>query len=106
MVSFTPLHNYVLIKRMESEAKTSGGIFIPDTATKEKPTDGEVIAVGKGSRNDKGELIALEVKVGDIVVFGKWSGTEIKLGEDTFIVLKENEILGIKHGNNAAHKAA
>jgi chaperonin GroES len=93
-MSFRPLHDRVLIKRIEAEEKTAGGIIIPDTA-KEKPQEGEVVAVGPGAVNDKGERVALDVKAGDRVLFGKWNGTEIKLDGQDLIIMKENEIMGV-----------
>ena len=105
-MSFRPLHDRVLVKRIEAEEKTKGGIIIPDTA-KEKPQEGEVVAVGSGTRNEKGELVALDVKVGDRILFGKWSGTEIKLDGDDLLIMKESDILGVleataKKGKKAA----
>jgi len=94
MRTFRPLHDRVLVKRIESEGKTAGGIIIPDTA-KEKPIEGEVIAVGPGTRDADGKINALDVKVGDRVVFGKWSGTEIKLNGEDYSVMKESDIMGI-----------
>lgn len=94
MVKFRPLHDRVMVKRIESEAKTAGGIIIPDTA-KEKPQEGEVIAVGAGARSENGSLIALDVKPGDKVLFGKWSGTEIKVDGQDYLVMKESDIVGI-----------
>jgi len=95
MAEFKPLGDRVLVRRLEAEQKTKGGIIIPDTA-KEKPIEGEVLAVGSGARKDDGSLIAPEVKVGDRIVFGKWSGTEVKIsGEDDLIVMKESDIFGI-----------
>ena len=93
-MSFKPLHDRVLVRRIEQESKTSGGIIIPDTA-KEKPIEGEVIAVGEGSRDEAGKLVALSVKKGDKVVFGKWSGTEVKLGDEELLIMKESDIFGI-----------
>ena len=93
-MSFRPLGDRVLVKRVEEEAKTKGGIIIPDTA-KEKPQEGEVVAVGPGNRNDKGEQVALDVKAGDRILFGKWGGTEVKLGGEDLLILKESDILGI-----------
>ncbi len=93
-VKFRPMHDRVLIKRIEETEKTKGGIIIPDTA-KEKPQEGEVIAVGTGKRDDQGKVHALEVKAGDRVLFGKYSGTEVKFDGDEFVVLREDEILGI-----------
>lgn len=92
--TFRPLHDRVVVKRVESEEKTKGGIIIPDTA-KEKPAEGEVIAVGSGVRDDKGNLIALDVKVGDRVLFGKWSGTEVKLDGVDLLIMKEADIMGV-----------
>ncbi len=91
---FRPLHDRVVVKRVEEETKTRGGIIIPDTA-KEKPMQGEVIAVGPGARNEKGELQALDVKVGDRILFGKWSGTEVKLDGDELLIMKESDIMGV-----------
>ncbi|ADU12872.1 MULTISPECIES: co-chaperone GroES [Asticcacaulis] len=93
-MSFRPLGDRVLVKRVEEEAKTKGGIIIPDTA-KEKPQEGEVVAVGPGARNEKGEQVALDVKVGDRVLFGKWGGTEVKLNGEDLLILKESDILGV-----------
>jgi len=92
--SFRPLHDRVVVCRVESEAKTAGGIIIPDTA-KEKPQEGEVIAVGPGARDENGKLVALDVKVGDRVLFGKWSGTEVKLDGKDMLIMKESDIMGI-----------
>jgi len=89
-----PLHDRVLVRRLESETKTAGGIIIADTA-KEKPTEGEVIAVGAGTRDENGKLQALDVKAGDRVLFGKWSGTEVKLDGEELLIMKESDILGI-----------
>lgn len=94
MTKFTPLKDRVLIKRAEQEVKTPGGIIIPDTA-KEKPIEGEVIAVGSGTRDEKGVLHALDVKVGDKVLFAKWGGNEVKIDGEEFIILKESDILGV-----------
>ncbi|MDR0624919.1 MAG: co-chaperone GroES [Holosporales bacterium] len=93
-MSFRPLHDRVLVKRIESSEKTPGGIIIPDTA-KEKPVEGEVVAVGPGVPDENGKLRALDVKVGDRVLFGKWSGTEVKLDNGDFLVMKESDIFGI-----------
>lgn len=92
--SFRPLHDRVVVRRVESEAKTAGGIIIPDTA-KEKPQEGEVVAVGSGARDDSGKLVALEVKAGDRVLFGKWSGTEVKIDGEDLLIMKESDIMGI-----------
>ena len=94
MVKFTPLHDRVLVRRIEADEKTAGGIIIPDTA-KEKPQEGEVIAVGEGARDDDGDRIKLDVKKGDRILFGKWSGTEVKLDGEDLIIMKESDILGI-----------
>ena len=91
---FRPLHDRVVVRRIEQDAKTKGGIIIPDTA-KEKPQEGEVIAAGPGSRNEKGELVTLDVKAGDQILFGKWSGTEVKIDGEELLVMKESDILGI-----------
>lgn len=93
-MAFTPLHDRVTVRRVESEEKTAGGLIIPDSA-KEKPSEGEVVAVGAGTRDDDGERIALDVKPGDRVLFGKWSGTEINLDGEELLIMKESDILGI-----------
>ena len=93
-MSFRPLHDRVLVRRVEAEEKTAGGIIIPDSA-KEKPAEGQVIAVGEGTRDDDGDRIPLDVKVGDRVLFGKWSGTEVKIGGEDLLIMKESDILGI-----------
>ena len=93
-MSFRPLHDRVVVKRLEQEEKTAGGIIIPDTA-KEKPSQGEVIAVGPGARGEDGKLVALDVKAGDRVLFGKWSGTEVKIDGQDLLIMKESDILGI-----------
>ncbi len=93
-ISFRPLHDRVVVRRVESEEKTRGGIIIPDTA-KEKPAEGEIVAVGTGARNDKGELVALDVKAGDRVLFGKWSGTEVKIDGEDLLIMKESDIMGV-----------
>ena len=93
-MKFRPLHDRVVIRRVEEEAKTKGGIIIPDTA-KEKPMEGEVMAVGPGARGDDGKILPLDVKAGDRVLFGKWSGTEVKLDGDELIIMKEGDIMGI-----------
>jgi chaperonin GroES len=92
--SFRPLHDRVLVRRVEAEEKTAGGIIIPDTA-KEKPQEGEVLAVGPGARDEDGEYIAMDVKVGDRILFGKWSGTEIKLNGEDLLIMKESDIMGV-----------
>ncbi len=93
-ISFRPLHDRVVVRRVESEAKTKGGIIIPDTA-KEKPQEGEIVAVGTGARDEAGKVVALDVKVGDRVLFGKWSGTEVKLDGEDLLIMKEADIMGV-----------
>jgi chaperonin GroES len=93
-MKFRPLHDRVVVKRIEQEEKTKGGIIIPDTA-KEKPQEGEVIAVGPGGRNEDGEIVPLDVKAGDRVLFGKWSGTEVKIDGEELLIMKESDLLGI-----------
>ncbi|MGO9816959.1 MAG: co-chaperone GroES [Acidocella sp.] len=94
MANFRPLHDRVVVRRITAEEKTAGGIIIPDTA-KEKPQEGEVVAAGPGARNETGALVALEVKAGDRVLFGKWSGTEVKINGEDLLIMKESDILGI-----------
>ena len=91
---FRPLHDRVVVRRIEAEEKTSGGIIIPDTA-KEKPQEGEVVAVGAGARDDSGQLVELSVKAGDRILFGKWSGTEVKIDGEELLIMKESDLLGI-----------
>ena len=93
-MKFRPLGDRVLIKRIAEEEKTKGGIIIPDTA-KEKPQEGEVVAVGPGARNDKGDVVALDVKAGDRILFGKWSGTEVKVDGQDLLIMKESDVLGV-----------
>jgi chaperonin GroES len=93
-MAFRPLHDRVVVKRLEGEEKTKGGIIIPDTA-KEKPQEGKIIAVGPGGRDETGKLTPLDVKAGDRVLFGKWSGTEVKIGDEELLIMKESDILGI-----------
>ncbi len=93
-LKFRPLHDRVVVRRVESEQKTAGGIIIPDTA-KEKPQEGEILAVGPGGRDESGKLVALDVKVGDRVLFGKWSGTEVKLNGEDLLIMKEADIMGV-----------
>ena len=104
-MGFRPLHDRVLIRRVEAEEKTSGGIIIPDTA-KEKPMEGEVVAVGPGARGEDGKLQPLDVKAGDRVLFGKWSGTEVKLDGEELLIMKETDIMGIIQGSPAGKKKA
>ena len=102
---FTPLHDRVVVRRIEGEEKTKGGLIIPDTA-KEKPSEGEVIAVGEGARKDSGELIPMAVKAGDRILFGKWSGTEVKIEGEDLLIMKESDVLGIIQSGAKAAKAA
>ncbi len=104
-MKFQPLHDRVLVRRIDSEEKTAGGIIIPDTA-KEKPSEGEIIAVGEGLRDDDGKRIPLDVKVGDRVLFGKWSGTEVKIDGEDLLIMKESDIMGVITGVESAKKAA
>jgi len=104
-MKFRPLHDRVVVRRLEEDTKTAGGIIIPDTA-KEKPMEGEVLAVGPGGRNDKGEIVALDVKAGDRVLFGKWSGTEVKLDGEEILIMKESDIMGVLKSAKSARKAA
>jgi chaperonin GroES len=100
---FRPLHDRVLVRRVEQDSKTAGGIIIPDTA-KEKPQEGEVVAAGAGTRGEDGKLHPLDVKAGDRILFGKWSGTEVKLEGEDLIIMKESDILGVVEGKKAAAK--
>ena len=93
-MKFRPLHDRVVVRRLDSDEKTAGGIIIPDSA-KEKPMEGKVVAVGPGARNEKGDLNVLDVKAGDIVLFGKWSGTEVKIDGEDLLIMKESDIMGI-----------
>ena len=104
-MKFRPLHDRVVVKRIDAEEKTAGGIIIPDTA-KEKPQTGEVIAVGPGGRDESGKLTPLDVKAGDHVLFGKWSGTEVKLDGTDYLIMKESDIMGILEGSSSKKKAA
>jgi len=104
-MTFKPLHDRVLLRRVESDTKTRGGIIIPDTA-KEKPQEGEVLAVGPGARDESGKLVPLDVKAGDRVLFGKWSGTEVKIDGEDLLIMKESDILGIIEGVAEATKKA
>ena len=92
--NFRPLHDRVVVRRVESEEKTKGGIIIPDTA-KEKPQEGEIVAVGSGARDDSGKVVPLDVKAGDRILFGKWSGTEVKLNGEDLLIMKESDIMGV-----------
>ena len=104
-MSFRPLHDRVVVRRLDAEEKTAGGIIIPDTA-QEKPMEGEVIAAGPGARNEAGQIVPLEVKAGDRILFGKWSGTEVKLDGQELLIMKESDIMGIIEGQPATKKAA
>ncbi len=104
-MKFRPLHDRVVVKRLTAEEKTAGGIIIPDTA-QEKPMQGEVIAVGPGGRDEAGKLIPIDLKVGDIVLFGKWSGTEVKIDGKDLLIMKESDIMGVLEGEVAKKKAA
>src|SRR5512142_573109 len=102
-MKFRPLHDRVVIRRLESEEKTKAGIIIPDTA-KEKPQEGEVVAVGPGGRDEAGKLIPIDLKAGDRILFGKWSGTEVKIDGTEYLIMKESDVMGIVEGKSAATK--
>ena len=104
-MKFRPLHDRVLVRRVESDERTSGGIIIPDTA-KEKPMEGEILAVGPGARDERGQLQPLDIKAGDRVLFGKWSGTEIRLDGEELLIMKESDIMGVIEGAGKAKKTA
>lgn len=104
-MKFRPLHDRVVVRRVEEEAKTAGGIIIPDSA-QEKPSQGEIIAVGAGARGEDGKIVALDVKVGDRVIFGKWSGTEVKIDGQELLIMKESDIMGVLEGAASKKKAA
>jgi chaperonin GroES len=104
-MAFRPLHDRILVRRIEADEKTAGGIIIPDTA-KEKPQEGEVLAVGPGARNESGQLEPLDVKVGDRILFGKWSGTEIRLDGEDLLIMKESDVMGIIENVAGMKKAA
>ena len=104
-MNFRPLHDRVVVRRLNAEEKTAGGIIIPDTA-QEKPMEGEIIAAGPGARNEQGQLVALDVKAGDRVLFGKWSGTEVKISGEELLIMKESDIMGIVDASVAKKKAA
>ena len=104
-MQFRPLHDRVVVRRIEADEKTAGGIIIPDTA-KEKPQEGEIVAAGLGGRNEKGELVPLDVKAGDRILFGKWSGTEVKINGEDLLIMKESDILGVIEKAAAFKKAA
>ena len=104
-MKFRPLHDRVVVRRIDAEEKTTGGIIIPDTA-KEKPMEGEVIAAGPGARNEQGQIVPLEVKAGDRILFGKWSGTEVRIDGEELLIMKETDIMGIVDATVARKKAA
>ena len=104
-MKFRPLHDRVVVRRLEAEEKTAGGIIIPDTA-KEKPMEGEIIAAGPGARDEAGKLVPLDVKAGDKILFGKWSGTEVKLDGEDLMIMKESDIMGIIEGQPTAKRKA
>ena len=104
-MKFRPLHDRVVVRRVESEEKTAGGIIIPDTA-KEKPQEGEIIAVGPGARDEAGKLVPLDVKTGDRILFGKWSGTEVKIDGEDLLIMKESDVMGIIEGKAVARRKA
>ena len=104
-MKFRPLHDRVVVRRVTAEEKSRGGIIIPDTA-QEKPMEGEVIAAGAGARNEQGQIVALDVKAGDRILFGKWSGTEVKIDGEELLIMKESDIMGIIEGTVAKKKAA
>ena len=104
-MKFRPLHDRVVVRRIESEDKTTGGIIIPDTA-KEKPQEGEVIAVGPGGRDEAGKLLPIDLKVGDRILFGKWSGTEVKIDGEELLIMKESDVMGVIEGKAGVRRAA
>ncbi|MBO1909405.1 co-chaperone GroES [Microvirga sp. 3-52] len=104
-MTFRPLHDRVVVRRIEAEEKTAGGIIIPDTA-KEKPQEGEIVAVGPGARDESGKIAALDVKAGDRVLFGKWSGTEVRINGQDLLIMKESDIMGVIEQTAEAQKAA
>ena len=104
-MKFKPLHDRVVVRRIDEETKTAGGIIIPDTA-KEKPMQGEIVAVGPGARNERGDLVPMTVKAGERVLFGKWSGTEVKIDGTEYLIMKESDIMGVLEAKPASKKAA
>lgn len=104
-MKFRPLHDRVVVRRLEGEAKTAGGIIIPDTA-KEKPQEGEIVAVGAGARDESGKIVPLDVKTGDRVIFGKWSGTEVKIDGEDLLIMKESDIMGVVETTSSSKKKA
>lgn len=104
-MKFRPLHDRVVVRRLEGDERTAGGIIIPDTA-KEKPQEGEIVAVGAGARDEQGKIVPLDVKVGDRILFGKWSGTEVKIDGEDLLIMKESDVMGVIEGSAKARKAA
>jgi chaperonin GroES len=104
-MKFRPLHDRVVVRRLEEDAKTAGGIIIPDTV-KEKPMQGEIVAAGPGARDEAGKVVPLDVKAGDRVLFGKWSGTEVKIDGEDLLIMKESDIMGVLEGKAKVHAAA
>ena len=104
-MNFSPLHDRVLVRRIEGDEKTAGGLLIPDSA-KEKPQEGEVVAIGAGERKDSGELVPMSVKAGDKILFGKWSGAEVKIDNEDLLIMKESDILGVITKSKTAKKSA
>jgi chaperonin GroES len=104
-MKFRPLHDRVMVRRVDPETKTAGGLIIPDTV-QEKPMEGEIVAVGPGARNEKGPVVPLDVKAGDRILFGKWSGTEIKIDGEDLLIMSESDIMGVIEGRPAAKKKA
>jgi chaperonin GroES len=104
-MKFRPLHDRVVVRRIEGNERTAGGIIIPDTA-KEKPQEGEIIAVGAGARDESGKIVALDVKVGDRILFGKWSGTEVKIDGEDLLIMKESDVMGVIEGHAKSSKKA
>jgi chaperonin GroES len=104
-MKFRPLHDRVVVKRIDAEEKTAGGIIVPDTA-KEKPSQGEIVAVGPGGRDESGKLTPMDLKVGDTVLFGKWSGTEVKIDGEDLLIMKESDVMGVIEGGAASKKKA
>ncbi|MGC1467033.1 MAG: co-chaperone GroES [Pseudolabrys sp.] len=104
-MKFRPLHDRVVVKRITADEKTAGGIIIPDTA-QEKPSQGEIVAVGPGGRDEAGKLIPIDLKVGDVILFGKWSGTEVKINGEDLLIMKESDVMGVIEGGASAKKKA
>jgi len=104
-MKFRPLHDRVVVRRIDADQKTAGGIIIPETA-QEKPMQGEIVAVGPGSRDETGKVVALDVKAGDVVIFGKWSGTEVKIDGEDLLIMKESDIMGVVEVTKKSRKAA